>query len=455
MNGRSFTILSHGMLGYGFPIASLAAAVAQGFDLIAIDSGSTDIGPYYLGSGRSFVSRTMMARDLELLIEAARDVGAKLIVGSAGGAGTRDQLEFVREIVREICARRSWSGLKIASIDSELTPAQVIAALKEGRIETFETGNTLTLADIEAATHIVAQIGIEPFIAALEAGADIVIAGRAWDVANVAALPIREGFDAGLAIHMGKILECGGQAAVPVEGSDLITGRLFEDHFIIESPNEAKACTVPSVAAHTLYEKSNPVWLPGPGGVADLTETKFEALDERRVKVWGSRFHSSPRLTVKLEGACLVGYRHIAIAGLRDPIMIRQLKDIHTHVLERIARNLEGQIPPADYSVLFRNYGADAVMGELETNIAPPHEVGLVIDVVGRTAQIAEAVCAMARSLMMHWGYPGRKATAGNIAVPFSPADFPIGEVYEFNIYHLMVIDDPASLFPFQMEITA
>ena len=454
MTERCFTILSHGMLGYGFPIASLEEAVRRGFDLLAIDSGSTDIGPFYLGSGKPFVSRTMMERDLELLIVASRKIGAKIVIGSCGGAGTRSQLAFVREIVCDICYKHDLRGLKLAIIDSQLNPAVIRQALDEDRIQTFETGTPLTSADIRDATHIVAQIGVEPFMAALEAGADIVIAGRAWDVANVAALPIQQGFHPGLAIHLGKILECGGQAAVPVEGSDLLMGRLFETYFVVESPNVAKACTVESVAAHTLYEKSNPVWLPGPSGIADLRASKFEALDAARVKVWGSEFQRASTLTVKLEGAKLIGHRHVALAGLRDPIMISQLPTIYSAVRERIARNLDGQLAPGDYSVMFRSYGIDAVMGHLEPEKTFPHEVGLVIDVVGRTPRIAESVCAMSRSLMMHWAYPGRKATAGNLAVPFSPADFPIGEVYEFNIYHLMAVDDPAALFPFRMELS-
>lgn len=452
MTERSFTILAHGMLGYGFPIASLDEALRRGFDLIAIDAGSTDPGPYYLGSGRPFVSRTMVERDLELLIGGAVKAGARMVIGSAGGAGTRSQLDFVAEVVRALLRKHGWTHLKLATIDSQLDPDLVRRAMDEGRIETFETEQPLTSADIDAAINIVAQIGVEPFVAALDAGADIVLAGRAWDVANVAALPISLGYPAGLALHLGKILECGGQAAVPVEGSDLLMGRLFDDHFEVESPHAGKACTVASVAAHTLYEKSNPVWLPGPGGVVDLKASRFEALEGGRVKVTGSEFRPATILTVKLEGARLVGHRHVAMAGVRDPIMIGQLDDICENVAARLARNLQGQLGPEDYSVLFRRYGLDAVMGQLEPVKTLPHEIGLLIDVVGRTPQIAESVCAMARSLMLHWGYPGRKATAGNLAMPFSPADFAAGEVYEFNIYHLMRIDDPAALFPFRIE---
>jgi hypothetical protein len=90
-------------------------------------------------------------------------------------------------------------------------------------------------------------------------------------------------------------------------------------------------------------------------------------------------------------------------------------------------------------------------MGPLEPVRTPAHELGILIDAVGETPAIAETVCAMARALILHWGYAGRIATAGNMAFPFSPADVPAGEVYEFNIYHLMEVDDPVALFPYDM----
>ena len=50
----------------------------------------------------------------------------------------------------------------------------------------------------------------------------------------------------------------------------------------------------------------------------------------------------------------------------------------------------------------------------------------------------------------MHYGYPGRISTAGNLAFPFSPSDMHGGEVYEFSIYHLMELDRPEA-FPLEV----
>ena len=47
--------------------------------------------------------------------------------------------------------------------------------------------------------------------------------------------------------------------------------------------------TTASVAAHTLYEKTHPFLLAGPGGTLDLSNCKYEQVTDRRVRVSGSK----------------------------------------------------------------------------------------------------------------------------------------------------------------------
>ena len=102
----------------------------------------------------------------------------------------------------------------------------------------------------------------EPFIKALDEGADVILAGRSYDPSVFASLPIKEGFDKGLAIHMGKILECAAIAALPGSGSDSMFGYLRKDSFVLEPLSSLRKCTTLSIAAHTLYEKSNLIYCP-------------------------------------------------------------------------------------------------------------------------------------------------------------------------------------------------
>src|SRR5829696_4166477 len=148
------------MLGYGFPEPSLEAALAWGPELIAVDAGSTDPGPYYLGSGLSYTSRTMVKRDLGLLLVPAIRRQIPLVVGSAGGAGGTPHLEWALAILREIAAEHDLH-FKLAIIDAEQDKGYLKRKLAAGDLIDFEAGRDLTEADIEACSHVVGQMGHE------------------------------------------------------------------------------------------------------------------------------------------------------------------------------------------------------------------------------------------------------------------------------------------------------
>jgi hypothetical protein len=80
-----------------------------------------------------------------------------------------------------------------------------------------------------------------------------------------------------------------------------------------------------------------------------------------------------------------------------------------------------------------------------------PHEVGLIMEVVAPTQEMADAICAFTRATLMHYHYPGRKATAGNLALPFAPSDVSLGPVYRFNVYHVLEVEDPCAIFPVEL----
>jgi hypothetical protein len=76
----------------------------------------------------------------------------------------------------------------------------------------------------------------------------------------------------------------------------------------------------------------------------------------------------------------------------------------------------------------------------------------VVIEVVASSQELADTICALARSASLHMGYEGRLANGGNFAFPFSPAEFAGPELYEFRVYHLMRVDDPLEPFPITWE---
>lgn len=431
-----------GMLGYGFPEASFQAGLAHEPHAIACDAGSTDAGPHKLGKGVGIVSRKATKRDLSLMIAAGRKHGVPVIVGSSGGSGAAQHLAWTRDIVVEILREMGWNA-RVALIHADIEPERVLSSLKSGDLQALRAVPDIDEAGIRACTSIVAQMGPEPMIRALEADADIVLCGRAYDPAVMAALPIMKGFDPGLAHHMGKIMECGAQCAVPGAASDCMVGTLASDSFVLTPTNPARRCTPLTVAAHTLYEKSDPAYLPGPGGALNLTDCRFESVDERSVRVSGSRFEPENPYRVKLEGAFLVGYRSISIAGIRDPIMINVLDECLDHARKAV-HQLSGDAAKVDFIV----YGRDGVLGAGEPSRNTPHEVGIVIEAIADSQEEAAAACSLARSSLLHYHYTGRKSTSGNLAFPFAPSDFEGGPVYRFGLYHTIGLTDACEVFP-------
>ena len=55
-------------------------------------------------------------------------------------------------------------------------------------------------------------------------------------------------------------------------------------------------------------------------------------------------------------------------------------------------------------------------------------ELGLVISVSGGSSERNKSHLALLRATLLHWGFEGRKATAGNLAFPFSPSDLEFGQ---------------------------
>ena len=435
------------ILGYGFPEESFQEGMRKKPHIIAVDAGSTDPGPYYLGAGVSFTDRNAVKRDLAIMIPEGLKAGIPVIIGSAGGSGAKPHLDWNLEIIKEI-AREKNLTFKLAIIPADVTHEEVLAKMKAGEISPLKPAPELTKEDVDKTGYIVAQMGVEPFIKALEGGAQVIVAGRTYDPAVFAALAIKNGYDRGLATHLGKILECAAIAASPGSGSDCMLGTLGADYFKVEALSQARKCTTLSVAAHTLYEKTNPFVLPGPGGTLDLYKTVFTQESETVVKVTGSRFCPTDGYFLKLEGTKKIGYRTVSIAACKDPVMIAGIDEIVDAVKAKVKSNF-ANFGIKEFFLDFKLYGRNGVLGMFK-NIPGEscRELGIVIEAVAEKQEIANTICSFARSTMLHYGYKGRISTAGNLAFPFSPSDFKVGEVYEFSVYHLMKVKDPAEYFP-------
>ncbi len=440
-----------GMLGFGFPLESFRQNLALQPHVIGVDAGSTDLGPHSLGTGGVDASRPTTMRDLGYILEASLPRKVPLVIGSAGTSGSEPGIRWLLDIIRELQKQRGLT-LKVAVVHAEQDKATVKSMLNAGKVRPLGPEPALTEDVIDAATRIVGLMGVEPLIAALDLDPDIVLAGRCCDAAIFASVAIREGFPKGLAWHMGQILECGGMCSEATHGAaECLTGIIRDDHFVVGSPLPHVTCTPSSVAAQSFYEESHPLRLTLPGGHVWTGDCRFEQLDDGWVRVSGTKWHDADAHTVVLEGSSLAGYRSMMVAGIRDPILIRELDA----VIAGVRRATEDEFPSggeAAYNLDFIVYGRDGVMGQLEpTKTVTSHEVGLVIDIVARSQDAANAILAYVRSSIEHYKYKGIKATGANLATPMAPSAIPCGPVYRFCVHHLMETDDPRALFPVEM----
>ena len=445
-------VAATGSIGSGFLKESLSRAVRNGADFIGCDAGSTDAGPYYLGSGKTKSSREAIVRDTRLMIREALGAGIPLIIGTAGFGGGRPHLERMLGWVRELAEANGWH-FKLAAINSEVDKEALVAAHRAGRITPLHPAPPLDEETIRGAERFVAMMGIEPFQQALQAGAQVIIAGRASDVSIYAAFPVLRGIPKAVALHAGKILECGSASVAQRFHPDCMAITLDEEGFTAEPPNPAMRCTPDSILAHTMYENADLFNLVEPGGVLDTSAARYEAVSDRAVRVTGSRFKPTP-YTVKLEGAALAGYRSVAVAGVDDPLVLRQFPAYMTglkKVVEKKIRDSVG-LEPKQYTLNWRVYG-DFRSAELHSNGDQPadHALGIFIDAVAATQTLANAVFTVAWHTGLHHPIPEYNGLISNFAFPMSPPGIDAGPVYRFCANHVWHLNNPCE--PFQMTL--
>src|SRR5215469_4468084 len=442
-----------GMLGSGFRAESLDKAVELGARMIGCDAGSTDPGPGPLATGTCMFSKAAVKRDTEIMVTRAVKAGIPLVVGSSGTSGSDAGLAWMLDIVREI-VREQGLHAKLAAIHSELSRETVRSHLQNGKARALAPSAPLSESDIDDATHIVAMMGVEPIQEALQAGAQIVVAGRSSDTSIFAALPLLEGYDPAVVWHMAKILECGAAAVAVRTAPDSMMAVLHEDSFEVFPLRDDYRCTPQSVASHTLYENADPFELKEPSGTLRTGNARYEAVSDRAVRVSGSEFVHDPEYTIKLEGVRQAGYSTILMGGVRDPYILAQLDSWLAQLDDNIKTRIRSTVGERPYEIVTRVYGRDGVMGALEPQRSrvSGHEVFILWDVISGSQELSRTIATSVSHLAVHNPIPKWHGLISSVAFPYSPPEIDRGPVYEFHLNHLLVPDSPTSLFRTEYE---
>lgn len=439
-------IVPAGSLGTGVRAEEVERGIALGAHAIATDAGSTDSGAGYLALGISKCNRAAVKRDLLILMKAQADAKIPLVVGTCGQAGGDANVDWTRDIAIEVASELGIQP-RIAVIYSEQQKSTLKAKNAAGKIKALPPLGPLSDDTIDACDHIVAAMGPEPYIAALQAGADIVLGGRTTDTAVIACYALMKGMLPGAAWHAAKVAECGAQCTVSVVKGAGVLITIGKTGFDVEPLSTANRCIPYSVSAHMLYENSDPFRLIEPGGVLDVSDAQYLASNDRTVRVTGSRWEPAP-YTMKLEGASAGRYQTIMLVGIQDPAVLGRIDEFEEKLLAALYERVRTTIGSAagDFHISLRLYGWNALSGVTPTPAAPPpREVGVLFVATAATQEMATQIAKACNPYFFH--YPiDPEIDLPSYGFAFSPAEIERGRVYEFKLNHVVEVDDPLEL---------
>lgn len=439
-------LVPSGVLGLSFDREALWRGIEAKPDIIAIDGGSTDSGPFYLGAGVSKYSRSVTYSEWKILLEARKAANVPLILTSAGTCGTDSCVDWMLNITSEVASSLGQT-LRVATIKSSQDKAFVAKKFDEEKVFPLIDAPRIEKSAILNCRNIVALAGVEQIIAALNSSVDVIIAGRATDTSGIAALPVYNKEHIGAAWHGAKIGECGALcASKPMSG--VICVEFDESGFEVEPLAQGACCTTYSVSAHMLYENADPFILTEPGGTLDVSMANYVALNERRVRVEGSIWKPSDRYTVKLEGALLSGFQSTTMVILRDERYTANA----TEWSDKLSSFLQSEIPSKTgistdrFKLDFRHIGLNSALGSLDRRVGKPLEVGVLCIVTAECQAEAYEIAKLMNPYMLHFPLSDDESLP-TFAFPYSPAETERGPVFEFCLNHTMELADPLEAF--------
>lgn len=274
------------------------------------------------------------------LLPYVKEKGIKLIT-NAGGINP----EGAREEVLRIANEMGVKGLKVGIAGGDnIYP--ILSDLEEKGISLadYDTGEPFTKSKDEI-LFASAYLGVWPIVKCLEEGADIVITGRTTDTAQFLAPLIYElgwkedDWDLlAQGILLGHLMECSGQATggnfsgdwwnVPnLEKIGYPIAEVFEDgtSYMTKPEQTGGRVSVDTLKEQFLYEIHDPSHYITPDVIADFTGTKFEQVEEDKVKISGVTGKPKPP-TLKAIMGYPNGYMGQGMIGYSWPDALQKAK---------------------------------------------------------------------------------------------------------------------------------
>jgi Acyclic terpene utilisation family protein AtuA len=353
--------------------------------------------------------RTVAALGPEL-----RDRGIR-VVSNAGGMNPRACAAALSEALRVQGVK-----LKIAVVDGDDLSSQVDALREAGTTEMFSgTPMPARLLSINA------YLGAQPLVAALDAGADIVITGRVVDSA-VTLAPLVHAFGwswddwdrLALGSLAGHIIECGTQCTgglftdwEQVPGWDNMGFPIVEAHpdglsFAVTKPPGTGGLVSPAtVAEQVLYEIGDPRDYRLPDVRCDFSQVQLRAEGSDRVRVSHAIGRPAPA-TFKACATFADGFRLLGTLMIGGADAARKAQRVGEAVLARSTRMLleRGMAPFSETNL--EVLGSEATYGphsraraarEVILKIAARHSDKGALELLAR--ELAPSATSMAQGI--------------------------------------------------------
>lgn len=361
-----------------------------------------------LGYATDFVTSVMKPLAREIARRKVR------VVTNAGGVNPGACRDALAEVLKE-----AGVGLKIAVVRGDDLSGWEERFRQAGTMEMF-TGAPLP----GQLTSINAYLGAFPIAAALDAGADIVITGRAVDSAVVLGPLIHE---FGWRPHDHDLLSAGSLAGHVLECGTQVTGGIFTDwqsvpgwdnmgfpiaecsadgSFVVTKPDGTGGLvSTATVAEQITYEVGDPSRYILPDVTADWSRVKLEQAGPDRVRVSGAAGRA-PTETYKVSATHADGYRASITMAIIGRDAVAKARATGAAILKRSARLMadagHGDFSEQSVEVLGSeaNYGTSARRGdsrEVVLKIAVKHPSKEALGIFAR--EIFPAATSMAQGL--------------------------------------------------------
>jgi hypothetical protein len=337
------------------------------------------------------------------------------VISNAGGVNPRACGAALAKMLAE-----QGIAMKIAVVEGDDLSDQV-EQLRAADVREMKSGTVLPASLLS----VNAYLGAQPIVAALAAGADIVITGRVVDSA-VTLAPLVHEF--GWSWNDWDKLACGSLAGHIIECGTQCTGGLFTDWesvpgwdnmgfpiaecdadgtgFVISKPAGTGGLVTPAtVAEQVLYEIEDPASYLLPDVTCDFTQVRLKQDGADRVRVEGARGRPAPP-TLKVSATFGDGWRLVGTLMIGGAAAAAKATRVGAAILARCRRLLaERQLPDFSETSLEvlgaeSTYGAHARLGhsrEVILKIAARHPAREALELLAR--EIAPSATSMAQGI--------------------------------------------------------